>query len=199
VNNEGDELLQVQADRFIRNWRAVPKLGKPYPRYEQHIRPRFEDAYREFLEFVDRELVSKVEPNQCELTYINHITPCTHWSSHKDLAAVFRGWNANYSELLEQPVEAINLSLVHLLHDEKGDFLGRLHIALQSAFRTAPIAADSSEPIFVLTITARGKPTAQDESGVLGFFDLGRRAIVTAFDSITTPMMHKVWGKRYDS
>lgn len=200
VNDAGDELIQVQADRFIRNWRAVPNLGKPYPRYDQHIKPRFVEDYREFQEFVTKELGAKVEPNQCELIYINHITPCEHWSSHKDLSAVFRGWSESYSSLVEQPAEAINIALVHRLDGESGEFLGRLHIALQSGFRPpSHSGSESAEPVFVLTLTARGKPLGEGEAGVLAFLDAGRRAIVTAFDSITTPAMHRIWGKRYDS
>src|SRR4051812_4966915 len=39
VSPSGDELIQVQSDRFIRNWRAVPELENPYPRYQDCIRP----------------------------------------------------------------------------------------------------------------------------------------------------------------
>jgi len=199
VNNAGDELIQVQPDRFIRNWRTVPKVGRPYPRYDEHIKPRFIADYREFRNYLSDELGAKVEANQCELTYINHISPSEHWSSHKDLSAVFRGWDSSYAGLLEQPVEAINLRVAHLLNDLRGEFVGRLHVALQSAFRTPIEPADPGQPIFALTLTARGKPIGDGEDGVLGFFDVARRAIVTAFDSMTTPEMHRVWGKRYDS
>lgn len=199
VNDAGDELVQVQPDRFIRNWRAIPNVGKPYPRYQDHIRPRFIEDYREFQGFLKSELSAQADPNQCEITYINHITPNEHWSSHKDLASVFRGWNSSYSSLVEQPVEAINLRAVHLLNDETGQFVGRLHIIVQSAFKGADRPTEVDQPIFVLTITARGKPMGEGESGFLEFFDAGRKAIVSAFDRITTPEMHRVWGKRYDS
>lgn len=196
VNENGDELIQLQPDRFIRNWRAVPKVGGPYPRYEKYIRPKFLDDYRVFQKFLSDELNGKIEPNQCEITYINHITPNEHWSSHKDVACVFRGWDPSYSGLVEQPVEAINLRAVHLLNDEAGEFIGRLHIVLQSAFKQAQQPSESDQPIFVLTITARGRPSGEGESGVLGFMDLGRKAIVNAFDDVTTPQMHRTWGKR---
>lgn len=200
VNKAGDELLQVQSDRFIRNWRAVPSLEKAYPRYERYIRPRFVHDYRAFQELLTAEAGAEIEPNQCEITYINHITPNEHWSSHKDLAVVFRGWNEAYSSAIAQSVEAINLRTVHLLHDEAGEFVGRLHVVLQSVYKSpSEQPAEANQPIFLLTLTARGKPMGPGEKGVLNFLDTGRRAIVTAFDSMTTTEMHMVWGKRYDS
>lgn len=195
LNEAGDELLQVQQDRFIRNWRAVASLGKPYPRYEDYVRPRFIQDYRIFQQFLQEELGLQAEPNQCEVTYINHIFPSSEWTSHKDLHAVFRGWAAGYGASIEPSIESINCRVVHLLNDQGGEFLGRLHVTLQSAFKSQP----SESPLFVLTLTARGRPTGEGEQGVLGFLDAGRRAIVTAFDSMTTPEMHKIWGKRYDS
>jgi uncharacterized protein (TIGR04255 family) len=195
INEAGDELLQIQQDRFIRNWRAVADLGKPYPRYEDHVRPRFVQDYRAFQQFLQDELGTQAEPNQCEVTYINHIFPNGGWASHKDLHAVFRGWAAVYGDAVEPSIESINCRVVHLLNDRDGEFLGRLHVALQSVFKTQP----SELPLFALTLTARGRPTSDGEQGVLGFLDAGRRAIVTAFDNMTTPEMHKIWGKRYDS
>lgn len=199
VNEAGDELIQVQPDRFIRNWRAVPKIGGPYPRYEKYIRPRFVDDYHAFQQFLRDELKGEIEPNQCELTYINHIRPNAYWSSHKDIASVFRGWSSAYSGLIENPIEAVSLRVVHVLNDDAGEFVGRLHVTLQSAFKTPLQPSESDEPIFVLTITARGRPIPKGKEGVLGFLDAGHRAIVTSFDSMTTSEMHRAWGKRHDS
>lgn len=199
LNSDGDELVQVQADRFIRNWRAVPELNRPYPRYNECIRPKFLEDYREFQSFLAKEIGSEVQPNQCELTYINHITPNQYWSKHQELASVFKGWNSAYSNSIDLPAELINLRIAHLLNDEAGQFLGRLHVTLQSAFKSVKQPTEVDQPIFVLTLTARGRPTKEGEEGVLGFLDKGHSVIVTTFDSMTTPEMHKVWEKRHDS
>src|SRR5438874_351227 len=38
LNKDGDQLVQVQNDRFIRNWRRVPKVvDQQYPRFEQYV------------------------------------------------------------------------------------------------------------------------------------------------------------------
>ena len=199
VNEAGDELLQVQQDRFIRNWRAVPEVGGPYPRYDKYIKPKFLDDYRAFQQFLREEVEGEIEPNQCELTYINHIRPNAHWASHKDIASVFRGWSPAYSELLDNQLEAVNLRVVHVLNDAAGSFIGRLHVTLQSAFKARPLHAESDEPIFALTITARGRPTAKGDEGVSGFMDTAHRAIVTSFEKMTTTDMHTAWGKQHDT
>jgi uncharacterized protein (TIGR04255 family) len=195
INELGDELVQVQADRFIRNWRAVPNLQNPYPRYEECIRPRFEADYLEFLNFVKDESLGDVQPNQCEISYINHIVPNQYWTSHADLGAVIKCWAEDASDLLDYKPEAVNLGMAYVLRDSAEDFLGRLHVSLQSAFLPPSKGKDQNTPIFVLTLTARGRPLTQDMHGVLGFLDLGRRAIVQTFDRLTTAEMHKVWEK----
>ncbi len=195
ISRSGDELIQVQSDRFIRNWRAVPQLWNPYPRYRNCIRPRAEADYAAFVSLLEGEGLRTVEPNQCELTYINHIVPNEYWSSHSDLAAVVRCLPAEFCGLLDYPTEAINMASAHLLNDDTGQFLGRLHITVQSAFREPQKVDEKQLPVFVLTFTARGQPTAKGIAGVMGFLDIGHRAIVKSFDQVTTAEMHKVWGK----
>lgn len=196
VSHSGDELIQVQADRFIRNWRAVPQLGNPYPRYRHCIRPRFEADYSAFVSFLESEGFKAIEPNQCELAYINHISPNEHWSSHSDLAAVVRCLSPEFCKLLDYPTEAINMASAHVLNDDKQQFLGRLHIKVQSAFREPQKEGEKQLPVFVFTLTARGRPTGTGIDGVMGFLDIGHRAIVNSFDRMTTAHMHKVWGKK---
>jgi uncharacterized protein (TIGR04255 family) len=196
ISRSGDELIQVQPDRFIRNWRAVPTLGNAYPRYHDCIRPRFSADYAAFVGLLETERVGTIEPNQCELSYINHIVPNEHWSSHRDLASVLRCLSNEFCELLDYPTEAVNMASAHIINDGSGKFLGRLHIKVQSAFREPQTTDEKQIPVFVLSLTVRGRPTAKGVEGVMGFLDIGHRAIVNSFDQVTTPEMHKVWGKR---
>lgn len=198
LKDTDDELVQIQPDRFIRNWRAIPRLENPYPRYESYLRPKFIEDYGEFLGFLrEAGVVEQLQVNQCEITYINHIHTCEHWKSHRDIAAVLQGWNVDYEGLVGKPVESVNLSFAHALFDpaRPEEFVGRLHVAIQSAF-LAPDETGKERPIFVLTLTVRGRPADGD---VPGFLDAGRSAIVRTFDRITTPAMHQVWGKGHDS
>ncbi|MBI4192475.1 MAG: TIGR04255 family protein, partial [Betaproteobacteria bacterium] len=69
LNEDGTELVQVQQDRFIRNWRKLKETDE-YPRYEK-LRERFEEDFKEFNQFIRAENLPEIVPNQCEVTYIN--------------------------------------------------------------------------------------------------------------------------------
>jgi hypothetical protein len=108
---------------------------------------------------------------------------------------VFRGWADEYTSDAEYPVEAIHLSVSHLIQAAGGEFVGRLHVTLNSAF-TIPTPVDPTEkPIFVLTLVARGMPIGSQDTGIVEFLDLGHRAIVTSFDKMTTTEAHAIWRK----
>lgn len=195
INTGGDELVQVQSDRFIRNWRRISGKANPYPRYFESVRPKFLDDYGRFVQFLVDEGVGVPNVNQCELIYINQMVPTEHWSSHGQLARVFRGWAGEYANVTEYPVEAIHLSVAHVIRTAGGEFVGRLHVTLNSAF-SVPTPEDPTEkPIFVLTLVARGKPVGSHDAGIVDFLDLGHRAIVTSFDKMTTTEAHAIWKK----
>ena len=71
---------------------------------------------------------------------------------------------------------------------EEGKPIGRLHVALQPAWKKA-----DNSPILVMTLTARGAPLGEDIEGAFAFFELGRRWIVKGFADLTTPEMHRAW------
>jgi uncharacterized protein (TIGR04255 family) len=80
INESGSELIQVQRDRFIKNWRKIGS-GDQYPRYEQ-LRTGFDQDFKQFEDFLKRNQLGAVRVNQCEVTYINHIVAGTGWETH---------------------------------------------------------------------------------------------------------------------
>ena len=73
LNEQGTELIQVQSDRFVHNWRKMQSLD-PYPRYEP-IRDKFRDEVKTLGQFLKDERLGSLAVNQCEVTYVNHIEP----------------------------------------------------------------------------------------------------------------------------
>lgn len=195
LNEAADELVQVQDDRFIRNWRRGPERVQPYPRFEELL-PRFVADFDEFQAFLADEHIGKVDANQCEVTYVNLILPNEHWSSHGDLAKVFRGWPLDYGQRIEWPIEAIQLKVAHLLNDQKGEFVGRLHVSIEPAFAVQAGSPSTQVPAFKLTLIARGRPLGEGSAGMNAFFELGHRAVVTSFDKMVTPEMQMIWGRK---
>lgn len=182
------ELLQIQQDRFIRNWRRLTDEDQ-YPRYVDHIRPRFVEDLKDFYAFLEANEIGKIVPNQCEVTYVNHIRNCDLWRVHSEMAKVFACWSSDYVAPADCEIEDMRFQIKHLIK-KNGEPVGRLYIIADPAF----LGVDD-EPIFSLKMVARGKPLAEDIEGVLAFVDLGRESIVRAFANVTRTEVQMHWGR----
>ena len=188
-NEKGTDLVQLQQDRFIRNWRKMGD-GDTYPRYE-YVREMFQRDVVVFLDFLKRNNLGAVKPNQCEVTYINQVDAGGAWKDHGDVAKVISPWSGQNSDrFLPQP-EDVSLNSRYVIPDEQGEPVGRLNVAVQPGYRKADEA-----PVFLLNLTARGRPLGSGVDGVLRFFDLGREWVVRGFASVTTKTMHQHWERR---
>lgn len=189
VDASGAGLLQLQQDRFVRNWRKVG-AGEQYPRYPA-IRAGFAESLDLLQSFVDDEDLGELVPNQCEVTYVNHIPAGEGWSSHSEAGEVLEPYGGGLSdEFLGRP-ESMDLNLRFVFSDDEGNPVGRLHVSSRSAFRN-----EDGLPMVILTLTARGRPAGQTRDAVLEWLDLGRVQVVRGFKSVTTPKMHRIWGVR---
>lgn len=189
LNDVGTELIQVQQDRFVHNWRKVGE-GDAYPRYER-LRQTFQTELSAFQTLVAREECGALVPNQCEVTYVNHIVAGEGWTTHSQLSQVLTVFQTNYSDdRLGEPEDA-RLAMRYVLRDDDQKPIGRLHAAVQPVFRR-----EDHQPMFVLTLTARFRPSGERIEDVLCYLDRGREVIVRAFASMTTPQMHQVWGRK---
>ena len=88
MNSAGTEMIQIQNDRFIKNWRKCGE-NEEYPRYAKTVKPAFERDFREFLAFLADENLGAVKVNQCEVTYVNHIVAGDGWSNWDEFDKVF--------------------------------------------------------------------------------------------------------------
>jgi len=186
LKEDGSQLIQVQRDRFIHNWRKRG-IDNDYPRYEV-IRERFQHELDEFASFVNDESLGTLEFNQCEVTYVNEIEPNDVWCDHSQVDRILTVCENDTSggELPES--ENTNLKLRFLLKNDAGEPVGRLHVNVEPRFRH-----DSGQPIYFMTLTARGAPTTGDIDGAMKFLDHGRETVVRSFASLTTSEMHTVW------
>lgn len=188
LSDDKRELLQIQQDRFIRNWRKMEDVDI-YPRYLDCIRPKFIEDYEDFRKFLKENGVGELKVNQCEMTYVNHINIKDISKGHSELGKVFTIIDQDSSVFSNYEVEDSRLNLRTILRNEEGDFIGRINVSIQSAF-----SGKDENPIFVLTITARGRPFSQGIDGILKFMDFGRDNIVRIFTDLTTKDLHESWG-----
>lgn len=189
VNPTGTELVQVQKDRFIHNWRKSDEDAK-YPRYEP-IRDTFRTELETFRAILTREQFGDLSINQCEVTYVNHIVAGDGWKAHGELGNVLTVFSAAYSDNNLAEPEDVRLGMRYVLRNEQNEPLGRLHVSVQPVFRRS-----DSQPMLALTLTARIRPAGDQLDDSIRCLDFGRDAIVRAFASITTPEMHKIWGRK---
>ena len=189
LNDTKSELVQIQTDRIVHNWRKVED-DDSYPRFE-HVKEGFFRALDEFRKFLREESLGSFQPNQCEISYINHIETNHIWSAHNELGKVLTLWNPTIQEDSLPIVENFRIATQHLIFNEEGNPHGRLHISAQPAFHSK-----SSKPLLALTLTVRGAPAEPTDDSMMALIDKGREAIVLGFTSITTPAMHEFWGRK---
>jgi uncharacterized protein (TIGR04255 family) len=182
------DLLQIQQDRIIHNWRKLE--GEPiYPRYEA-VRDRFKREVDEFVAFLHEEELGELRPNQCEVTYVNLIELADE-SVHDRLSEITSLWTHRFSEeLVETEFENVSIGLRFKML-ESGKPQGRVHVA----FQPAVLKSDPSKDAIKLDITARGRPKEETLDSAFTFLDGARRAVVKTFAAVTTPSMHAMWGR----
>jgi uncharacterized protein (TIGR04255 family) len=188
IKDDGRNLIQLQNDRFITNWRKVDEEDE-YPRYP-NVRDSFFAGLDKLDQFISSESLGNLVFDQCEVSYINHIAAGQGWNSHADAPAVFTFLCDHTSrDPLPEP-ENVRSELRYVLRGGEGAPIGRLIVALTPAFRRTDEC-----PIFVFQLTARGRPISEGKGGLRHFLDLGRAAIVNGFAALTTPEMHTIWGR----
>ena len=176
---EGNDLIQFQADRFVANWRKRPR-PQDYPRF-QRISEAFESNLRTLNKYVSSRFGAPLVVNQSEVTYINIIpvkdfSDATHW---------FKLWDNG-----EISIENLNINSDEVVKDENGKPFARLKLHIQSVYST-----DGSHKAFHLSLTFIGKPKSSDIEGAMGFVREGRERIVTRFGIITTEEAQLSWGR----
>jgi uncharacterized protein (TIGR04255 family) len=188
LDQERKQLLQVQRDRFIHNWRKTGQ-GADYPRFERMI-ATFESGLRKFIAIIDREKLGPVVPNQCEVSYFNHIPVSEHETIWSQFALTFpdRAGNATIKDLGSP--EDVRFVMRYVIPAADGSPLGRVTVAANPAKR-----ADGMN-IIQFTLTARGKPAATDISAVSDFLSHGRILLNRAFEMLTSSVMQERWGRK---
>lgn len=118
LNQIKTELIQVQADRFIHNWRKLEGI-EPYPRFEP-IRDKFRDEVFILEQFLKDEGMGAPIVNQCEVTYVNHIEPSGIWQRHGQFDKVFARWSPGAADQFLPEPEDGSLRLRFVIPGDAG-------------------------------------------------------------------------------
>lgn len=186
LNNDGTRLVQVQSNRLIVNWRRL-ETNDSYVRFTR-LRTALEEAMLRLSAFLQDEQLGTIEPDQVELTYVNHIPAGKKESRHEPLSRFLR-WSCGATDALGPEAEEDDVSFrtrYSMSQDEERP--ARLYLELDSAW-----SSPSQIPIYVMNLTARGAPSEPDMNGVFSFLDQAHGWIVNGFTSVTTSEAHKLW------
>ena len=186
IDEDDSELIQVQHDRFVFNWR---RRDGDYPRYD-HVMKRFLEHFDIVQEFLQNEgLADELALNQWEVTYLNHIRSGSLWMEHGDLSAVMPSWKHALSDGFLPKPEDVAIRARYRINGDEGEPLGRLHIVVEPEFD-----GQSKESIINLRLTARGAlESMMSTSDLVALMDVGHEWIVRGFACITSPTMHEQW------
>ncbi len=188
VSDKQNKLVQLQDDRFYFNWRKTVK-GEAYPRYSKIIKA-FKAHLRTFQEFLEEEDLGSVNPDSCELTYINHIPKGEGWESMADMTGVFRDitWDKD-ERFLKDPL-SLEGRVVFPLRQNKG----RLHITISHGERQHDMC-----PVIVLEISARSPQEKKSMQAVWEWFEVAHEGIVCGFADLTELTIQKDVWQRIDA
>jgi uncharacterized protein (TIGR04255 family) len=177
-----NDLLQVQQDRMIRNWRKQTGVS-PYPGY-QEIRNSFRQEIEVFQTFLIRENLGTVQVNQVELTYLNALFLPNSSNPHSDLQSITPLYR-NIDFGLED--EGAALSVRYIIKEDDRP-IGRLYTTF-----TPAILGLTGEPNIGLELTARAKPRVETIDAAFELLDRQHQIIGDAFNALVDSGLRKAW------
>jgi uncharacterized protein (TIGR04255 family) len=178
VSGTQSHLLQIQANRFHRNWRKL--ANEAYPRFGA-IRSAFLCDWRAFSRFVQDTKLIEPTVNQVELTYVNHVPLGPLWDA--DSLAKLLPW------LTPPKIGELRPDPELVLHYDAKEIAGRLHVSFRSAQRQ-----DGSK-VIVIELTARGALAPSDDGSPEAWLARSHGLIVRSFAHVTGPEAQTFWGR----
>jgi len=184
ITPDESQLVQIQREFFIRNWRATDANAE-YQHFTS-IMPLFQRDWVLFCSFLREQGMKAPEVSRCDVTYINHLLRGEDWETYDDLSALFPIWRGIELKELFTAIE-VGQFLVGFKLPEGA---GHIQFTLQPAVR------NDGKELFQLTVTASGKPLTSNDSDLFKWLDLGHLAVVNGFVQFTSEKAHRKWGKR---
>jgi uncharacterized protein (TIGR04255 family) len=184
LNEPGTQLIQVQQDRFLRNWRRLQALTENYPRFDT-LFGLFWKEWVAFRDFLKEQRIDEPKIDQCELTYVNLIDSEAVSGSFERLPSIFVNLRERERGFLPNP-ELFQWEARFPLPEGRG----RLHVEAVPAFRKSDFKL-----LMRFNLAARGSPKGTTDALVNEWFGIAHEYIVRGFDELTTAEMHRTWKK----
>jgi uncharacterized protein (TIGR04255 family) len=181
LTEDEDQLVQIQRDRLILNWRASKNVS-PYPRYHDALRSTFAHEYDQFLAFVAEARLPTPRPISVEATYVNLIPRLG--DGPQDLSTILRS-QIPFTDRLGLPQTTFLQHRWESTNQDGAVSVLRLDVEAQ--------ANGASTTLNLSARSAITTPTGTDS--VLRSMDVCHDEIVAAFVELTEADRQVEWGR----
>lgn len=188
INNSRTELIQLQPDRFIRNWRnyADATGNLPYPNYGA-LKDSFSRDQKKFFETLVELDLPEPQINQYELNYVNWVRQSGVWENHGDIHKVLRHWNSGFADSFKGEFESAAFQITKRI-ELNGKFIARLY------FSVTPMKVpgqNGMEHIYQTSTIVRGFT----EGPIMDFFDMAHDNVIDVFENVFSKELQAAWGR----
>ncbi len=179
VSHDGRDLIQLQDDRFVFNWRRNEADGD-YPGYDK-VEARFEEHLAEFVRFLSEEDLGMPSYSGFELAYVNQLDEQNGLREVGFGAMLVDHRREDRAErFLAAPFAGNSTSLYRLPNN----------------FGMLQVQSQGNPTGLRLDMVARGAATAGGDEARRAWFALAHDTIVRGFVDVTNPELHKRdWGR----
>ena len=184
VHKNENELIQVQFNRFVHNWRKR-RPDDEYPGYAAVIE-NFEKYLSRFREFLAEEKLGNLVASQYELTYIDHILENEGWETLNNLERIFPNFiSLKERNALSADIREIDWQMVFGLPKD----LGQLQLSIRNARRVL----DNRHLLRLEFSTLSSRPYKP----MRYWFDSAHEVILNLFSNLMSDeIQEKFWGKK---
>lgn len=181
VSEDDTDLIQVQPNRFIYNWRRRPGKDDRYTSFENNSK-NFSQEFEAFRGFCRKESLEDPIPDYCEVTYVNHLVPQAGETVSDLFGKVFAGLDWRFSDAwLPQP-EAATFNRTFVIGDNRG--------RLYAEASLARVGKEDVE-LIVFKLTAYVKHDPEATSELADSLLLAHDWVVNGFASLTDIAIQK--------
>ncbi len=180
----GSRLVQLQPDRFGFNWRKADEEAQ-YPNYSVNSQLCL-DEFRVFTDFCEQRSWA-VQPDLCEVVYVNQIWPRQGELVIDLFATVFTGigWGTS-DDWLPSP-ELVTLNRVFEIPEQRGRLYAEAGLAIDK----------DNRPFINLRMIGRALHTSGNPSDIEDSLQLAHDWVVNGFVSLTdSTIRQERWGQR---
>ncbi|MHB8528668.1 MAG: TIGR04255 family protein [Caulobacteraceae bacterium] len=182
VDETGQQLIQFQSDRLVRNWRKTEETAE-YPRYPMMRDEFFSEAER-VARFLKEGNLGSLIPIQCELTYVNQIPAPDGIATLT--ARAFTNWRDIRPDGLGPP-EEVAITQRFVVRGDEGQPLGRIYFQSGAGFQTSEMQN------LQLVAVGRAAPPNRTLTSANELLDRMHEQVVRSFVELTTADIQAEW------